>query len=99
MRVGVANQRTVLRTLELPPVTDRKELAAAVDFQAQDQVPMPLNNAVLDFHPLGIVDTPAGPRQRVVLVAAQRDMIERLLAAVRRRGPDRRRASTCPPSR
>jgi len=86
VRVGVANQRTVLRTLELPPVTDRKELAAAVNFQAQDQVPMPLNNAVMDFHPLGIVDTPAGPRQRVVLVAAQRDMIERLLAAVRRAG-------------
>ncbi len=86
VRVGVANQRTVLRTLELPPVTDEKELAAAVAFQAQDQVPMPLNNAVLDFHPLGIVDTPSGPRQRVVLVAAQRDMIERLLSAVRRAG-------------
>ncbi|HLM87267.1 MAG TPA: pilus assembly protein PilM [Solirubrobacteraceae bacterium] len=86
VRVGVANQRTVLRTLELPPVTDEKELAAAVNFQAQDQVPMPLSNAVLDFHPLGIVDTPAGPRQRVVLVAAQRDMIERLLSAVSRAG-------------
>jgi type IV pilus assembly protein PilM len=86
VRVGVANQRTVLRTLELPPVTDHKELAAAVNFQAQDQVPMPLSNAVMDFHPLGIVDTPAGPRQRVVLVAAQRDMIERLLGAVRRAG-------------
>jgi type IV pilus assembly protein PilM len=86
VRVGVANQRTVLRTLALPPVTDNKELAAAVRFQAQDQVPMPLNNAVLDFHALGIVDTPAGPRQRVVLVAAQRDMIERLLSAVRGAG-------------
>lgn len=86
VRVGVANQRTVLRTLELPPLTDHKELAAAVRFQAQDQVPMPLNNAVLDFQPLGIIDTPAGPRQRVVLVAAQRDMIERLLAAVRGAG-------------
>jgi type IV pilus assembly protein PilM len=86
VRVGVANQRTVLRTLELPPVTDQKELAAAVNFQAQDQVPMPLNNAVMDFHALGIVDTPSGPRQRVVLVAAQRDMIERLLTAVRRAG-------------
>ncbi|HEV3033877.1 MAG TPA: pilus assembly protein PilM [Solirubrobacteraceae bacterium] len=86
VRVGVANQRTVLRILELPPLTDHKELAAAVNFQAQDQVPMPLNNAVMDFHALGIVETPAGPRQRVVLVAAQRDMIERLLAAVRRAG-------------
>lgn len=86
VRLGVANQRTVLRVLELPPVTDRKELAAAVRFQAEDQVPMPLNNAVLDFQPLGVIETPGGPRQRVVLVAAQRDMIERLLAAVREAG-------------
>ena len=76
----------MLRTLELPPVTDAKELAAAVNFQAQEQVPMPLNNAVLDFHPLGVIDTPAGPRQRVVLVAAQRDMIERLLGAIEQAG-------------
>jgi type IV pilus assembly protein PilM len=86
VRVGIANQRTVLRTLELPPLSDQKELAAAVKFQAQDQVPMPLNNAVLDFHPLGVIDTPSGPRQRVVLVAAQRDMVERLLKAVRGAG-------------
>jgi type IV pilus assembly protein PilM len=86
VRVGVANQRTVMRTLELPPVTDAKELAAAVQFQAQDQVPMPLANAVMDFQPLGIVETPAGARQKVVLVAAQRDMVERLLAAVRGAG-------------
>ncbi len=86
VRVGVANQRTVMRTIELPPMDDHKQLAAAVNFQAQDQVPMPLANAVLDFHPLGLVDTPDGPRERVVLVAAQRDMIEALLEAVREAG-------------
>jgi type IV pilus assembly protein PilM len=86
VRVGVANQRTVLRMLEMPPLTDRKELAAAVRFQAEDQMPMPLENAVIDFHALGVIDTPAGPRQRVAVVAAQRDMVERLLSAVRRAG-------------
>jgi type IV pilus assembly protein PilM len=86
VRVGLANQRTVLRMLELPPVTDRKELAAAVRFQAEDQVPMPLASAVLDFHSLGVFDTPAGPRQRVIVVAAQREMVERLLRAVRNAG-------------
>jgi type IV pilus assembly protein PilM len=82
VRVGLANQRTVLRTLELPPVTDRKELAAAVRFQAEDQVPMPLAGAVLDFHSLGVHETPEGQRQRVIVVAAQREMVERLLRAV-----------------
>ncbi len=86
VRVGLANQRTVLRMLELPPVTDRKELAAAVRFQAEDQVPMPLASAVLDFHSLGVFDTPTGPRQRVIVVAAQREMVERLLRAVQNAG-------------
>jgi type IV pilus assembly protein PilM len=86
VRVGLANQRTVLRTLELPPVTDRKELDAAVRFQAEDQVPMPLAGAVLDYHSLGVFDTPNGPRQRVIVVAAQREMVERLLRAVQHAG-------------
>jgi type IV pilus assembly protein PilM len=86
VRVGVANQRTVLRMLELPPVSDRKELAAAVRFQAEDQIPMPLSNAVLDFQSLGLIDTPNGQRQRVVVVAAQRDMVEKLLSAIRDAG-------------
>jgi type IV pilus assembly protein PilM len=86
VRVGVANQRTVLRMLELPPTTDRKELAAAVRFQAEDQIPMPLSNAVLDFQSLGVIDTPNGQRQRVVVVAAQRDMVEKLLGAIRDAG-------------
>ncbi len=86
VRVGLANQRTVLRTLELPPVTDRKELDAAVRFQAEDQVPMPLASAVLDYHSLGVFDTPNGPRQRVIVVAAQREMVERMLRAVSHAG-------------
>ena len=87
VRIGVANQRTVLRTLELPPIADHKELDAAVRFQAQEQVPMPLDNAVMDFHPLGVHDTPDGSRQQVVLVAAQRDMVTRLLCGGAQRRP------------
>ncbi len=86
VRLGVANQRIVVRTVDLPPLEDRKELDAAVRFQAQEHIPMPLDQAVLDFQSLGIVDTPDGPRTRVVLVAARRDMIERLLAAARQAG-------------
>lgn len=86
VRVGVANQRTVLRTLEMPPIPEGRELATAVRFQAEDQIPMPLESAVLDYQTLGIVETPAGPRQQVVVVAAQKDMVEKLLAAVRAAG-------------
>jgi type IV pilus assembly protein PilM len=47
---------------------------------------MPLGNAVLDFQSLGLIETPAGTRQRVIVVAAQRDMVERLVSAVREAG-------------
>lgn len=86
VRLGIANQRIVVRTLELPPIEDSAELAVAVRFQAQDELPMSLDSAVIDYHPLGIVETPSGPRQRVVLVAARREMIARLLTAAREAG-------------
>jgi type IV pilus assembly protein PilM len=86
VRLGVANQRIVVRTIDLPPLTDEKELAAAVRFQAQEHIPMPLEHAVLEHQSLGIVETPEGPRARVVLVAARRDMLERFLAAARQAG-------------
>jgi len=86
VRIGIANQRIVVRMLELPPIADPKELATAVRFQAQDAIPMPLDSVILDHHSLGVVDTPAGPRQQVVLVAARRDMVERVLAAARGAG-------------
>jgi type IV pilus assembly protein PilM len=86
VRLGVANQRTVMRMLEVPPLSDAKELAAAVRFQAEDQMPMPLSSAVIDFRPLGIVDTPDGARQRVLLVAAQSETVSRLMTAVKAAG-------------
>lgn len=86
VRLGVANQRIVMRTIDLPALTDPKQLASAVRFQAQDHVPMPLEQAVLEHHSLGVVETPEGPRSRVVLVAARRDMIQRLLEAARLAG-------------
>jgi type IV pilus assembly protein PilM len=86
VRIGIANQRIVMRQIELPPITDPKELDSAVHFQAQNEIPMPIESVVLDYHPLGIEDTPAGPRMQVLLVAARRDMVERMLLAARQAG-------------
>lgn len=86
VRIGVANQRIVVRTVDLPPLGDAKEIAAAVRFHAQDHIPMPLDQAVLEHQSLGLVDTADGQRTRVVLVAARRDMLERLHTAARQAG-------------
>ena len=82
VRVGVANAKIVVRTIDIPPVTEPAEIDAAVRQLAADELPMPLESAVLDYVPIGIVDTPIGPRQRVVVTAARREMIESVLAAV-----------------
>ena len=86
VRLGVANQRIVVRTLDLPVVADESALAEAVKAAAPDNIPVPMDEAILDFQPLGPVETPAGPRTRVVVVAVRRDMIERMVAATQEAG-------------
>ncbi len=81
VRLGVANQRIVVRTLDLPPKLDDKALQAAVALEAPDHIPMPMDEAILDFQKVGIVETPAGPRTRVVIVAVRREMVETLISA------------------
>jgi type IV pilus assembly protein PilM len=84
VRLGIAHQRIVVRTLDLPQVIeDPKALAAAVRAAAPDHIPMPMEEAILDFQPLGVVAGPGGGlRSRVVVVAVRKEMVERAAAAV-----------------
>jgi type IV pilus assembly protein PilM len=83
VRLGIAHQRIVVRTLDLDVVLDDpKALAAAVKAAAPDHIPMPMDEAVLDFQSLGVVNTPAGLRSRVVVVAVRKEMVERAAAAL-----------------
>jgi type IV pilus assembly protein PilM len=86
VRIGIANQRIMMRRIELPPLTDANEIRQAVLFQAQDEIPMPLESVILDYHSLGVEEGPSGPRLHVLLVAARRDMVERVLQAARLAG-------------
>jgi len=85
-RVGVASNRVVVRTIELPAVPD-DELAGALRFQAQDYIPIPIDEAVLDFHVLERFDGPDGePLARILLAAAHRQTVGALLDAVKAAG-------------
>src|SRR4051794_14826326 len=86
VRVGIANQRTIMRTIDLPPLQREAEIAAAVRMHAPDHIAMPLDQAVMDHQVLGRVDTPEGPRTRVVVVATDRESVDRLLGSLRRAG-------------
>lgn len=88
VRLGVGNQRVIVRTLRLPAIEDPKEMDAAVRFQAQEQIPMPLDQAVLEHQVVGGVPAEEGaqPQLDVVVVAARQDMVRSLLEPVRRAG-------------
>jgi type IV pilus assembly protein PilM len=82
--LGVSNQKVVVRLLDFPHMA-QADLQGAISFEAQDHIPMPLDEAVLDYVVLG-------PREersdldRVLVVAAQREMISRYTSAVRTGG-------------
>ena len=84
--LGVANQRVVVRQVDLPwqPVD---QLRASLASQVQDHLPMPVEQTILDFHPLEEFTSDGGARMlRVLLVAAGRDMVGRALEAVEKAG-------------
>jgi type IV pilus assembly protein PilM len=85
VRLGIANQRVVVRTLRLPALEDPKKLEAAVRFEAQEQIPMPIEQAILDHRVVGGVPATeeADAQIDVVVVAARRDMIEATLKPLR----------------
>ncbi len=72
--MGVGNQRVVVREIALPWLPE-KELRASLGFQAQEFIPMPVEDAVLDFDPLGEFEQEGRRMLRLILVAAQRAMV------------------------
>lgn len=88
VRLGISNQSVVVRTMRLPAIDDPAELDAAVRFQAQEQIPMPLDQAVLDHRVVGGVPgtEETSAKIDVILVAARREMIEASLEPLRLAG-------------
>src|SRR5436309_12851918 len=76
--MGVGNQRVVVREVSLPwlPI---KELRESLPYQVQEFIPLPVEDAVLDFDPLDEFEQEGRRMIRVLLVAAQRAMVEVLV--------------------
>ncbi len=79
--LGVGNQRVVVREITLPWLPE-KELRDSLAFQVQEFIPMASDEAVLDFDPLGELDQGGRRMQRILLVAAHRQMIGTLVESV-----------------
>ena len=83
VRLGLANQRVAVRSMRLPAIDDPAELETAIRFQAQDHIPMPLDQSVLDWQVVGHTQADSGERYvDVVAVAARRDMLHQVMQAM-----------------
>ena len=80
--IGVANQRVVIRLVDLPWMQPQ-ELQRSLAYQAGDYLPIPVDEAELDYHVVGELENAAGQRLlRVLLAAAQKEMLAGHLKAV-----------------
>ena len=84
--IGVANQRVVVRLVDLPWMPP-SELRKSLAFQAGDHLPIPVDQTELDYAVIGEHEATEGQRLlRVLLVAAQKEMLAGHLEAVRAAG-------------
>jgi len=87
IRIGVSNNRIGVRTMELTGIEDPKQLANAVRFRAQEALPIPIEEAVLDYQVLSESKDAGGfSTARVLLVVAYRDLIDAYLNAFQSAG-------------
>lgn len=83
--VGVASQKVVVRSVDLPKMPP-EDLRRALPFQVQDVLPMPVDQAVLDFHPVEERTSGGQTTLRGLLVAAAEDSVMSRVEAVRKGG-------------
>lgn len=84
--LGVGNQRVIVRLIELPYM-DPKELRSAITFQAQDFIPIPVEDAIIDYEQIGEYVNQDGERMiQLLLVAAHKGMISSFIEVVEKAG-------------
>jgi type IV pilus assembly protein PilM len=73
VRLGIGSSRTGVRVFERPEVDDPRQLANAIRFRAYETLPIPIEEAMLDYQ---ILEDKNGP-DRVLLAVAYRDLVDR----------------------
>ena len=87
VRLGLANNRIGVRTFDVEGIDDPKQLDNAIRFRAQETLPIPIDEAVLDYQVLGESANEAGKvSKRVLLVVAYREQIDRYAEACKKAG-------------
>lgn len=84
--LGVANPKVLVRQIELPYM-DEATLKGAINFQAQEYIPIPPEELILDYQLVGEYMGEDDQKMiEVLLVGAHREMIEKFCEAVEKAG-------------
>ena len=87
VRLGISNNRIGVRMFEIGGIDDPKQLTNAIRYRAQEVLPIPIEEAVLDYQILGeYTDAEGHLKRRVLLVVAYRDLVDRYTAACKKAG-------------
>ena len=87
VRLGVSNNRIGVRIFEIEGVSDPQQLENAIRFRAEEVLPIPLDQAVLDYVVLDEQTAEDGTEsRRILLVVAYREVVDRYLQACRKAG-------------
>ena len=91
--LGITNPQVVVREVDLPQLP-AKHLKQALPYQVRDVIPLPIDDTLLDFHPLAEPGT--GHTMHGLLVAAPKAAVLSTVRAVERAGLSVRRADLAP---
>jgi type IV pilus assembly protein PilM len=84
--IGIGSQRVIVRQVDVPHL-EEVEMINALPFQVQDVIPIPVEEAVLDYVPLEEFATPDGDLMlSILIIAAQRELVESLVGIARNVG-------------
>ena len=87
VRLGIANNRIGVRSFELSGIDDPKQLENAIRFRAHEALPIPIEQAVLDWQVLDEwQDENGGITRRILLVVAYRELLDRYVEACKKAG-------------
>lgn len=79
VNLGIANQKVIVRPMDLPYMPE-DELENAVKYQVQEFIPIPIDDAIVDYEVVDEYMTGEEERmQTILLAAAHRDMVTRFL--------------------
>lgn len=83
--IGIGGQQVLIRELIMPAMS-MPHVREALPFKAQELLPLPVEDAVLDFYPIEEIEDADGPSLRGLLVAATKQSVVANISAVRRAG-------------